>query len=96
MSESERAPCSWVIGVLNCRAWQRGVEARTKNVKPPVSLACSYVALFPCNECAKLIIQSGIREVIYMSNKYSNDFSFIAARRMFDLAGVKYWFVRVH
>ena len=33
---------------------------------------CSiYVALFPCNECAKMIIQSGIKEVIYLSDKNS-------------------------
>lgn len=52
---------------------------------------CSvYVALFPCNECAKVIIQSGIKEVIYYSIKNMSDPSNVAARRMFDLAGVKY------
>lgn len=49
-----------------------------------------YVTLFPCNECAKAIIQSGIKEVIYMSDKYSDSESTLAAKRMFDLAGVKY------
>lgn len=49
-----------------------------------------YVTLFPCNECAKLIIQSGIRKVIYMSDKYRNEVSSIASRRMFDAAGIKY------
>ncbi len=49
-----------------------------------------YVTLFPCNECAKLIIQSGIKKVIYMSDKYRNDVSYIASRRMFDAAGIKY------
>lgn len=49
-----------------------------------------YAGLFPCNECAKLIIQSGIREVIYMSDKYHNTPSWIAARRLFDCAGVAY------
>jgi hypothetical protein len=48
----------------------------------------SYVALFPCNECAKLIIQSGIRHVVYMADKYRDDVSFIASRRMLTLAGV--------
>lgn len=50
-----------------------------------------YVTLFPCNECAKLIIQSGIKEVIYESDKYANTDSTIAAKRMFDECGVKYY-----
>ncbi|XP_077333397.1 deoxycytidylate deaminase isoform X2 [Lithobates pipiens] len=49
-----------------------------------------YVALFPCNECAKLIIQAGIKEVIYMSDKYHDSPEMKAARFMFDLAGIKY------
>lgn len=49
-----------------------------------------YVALFPCNECAKAIIQSGIKEVIYLSDKYADSDSTIASKRMFDAAGVKY------
>jgi len=49
-----------------------------------------YVALFPCNECAKLIIQSGIKEVIYLSDKYKDSSSVKAAKKMFDMAGVKY------
>ena len=49
-----------------------------------------YVSLFPCNECAKAIIQSGIKEVIYMEDKYSNSAEVIASKRMFDMAGVKY------
>ncbi|KAJ7404772.1 Deoxycytidylate deaminase [Pitangus sulphuratus] len=52
---------------------------------------CSmYVALFPCNECAKLIIQAGIKEVIFMSDKYHDTIEMTAARRMFDLAGIIY------
>ncbi len=52
---------------------------------------CSiYVTLFPCNECAKLIIQSGIKEIIYMDDKYSGTESDIASKRMFDAANVKY------
>ena len=51
---------------------------------------CSiYVSLFPCNECAKAIIQSGIREVIYLSDKYAGTPSMVASRRMFQSAGVK-------
>lgn len=49
-----------------------------------------YVALFPCNECAKAIIQSGIKEVVYLSDKYDGTPGNRASKRMFDAAGVKY------
>ena len=49
-----------------------------------------YVALFPCNECAKAIIQCGIKEVIYLSDKYADSVGTRASKRMFDAAGVKY------
>lgn len=49
-----------------------------------------YVSLFPCNECAKAIIQSGIKEVIYDCNKYQDTASVQASMRMFDAAGVRY------
>ena len=48
-----------------------------------------YVALFPCNECAKAIIQSGIKEVVYLSDKYSDTDIVKASKRMFSAAGVK-------
>ena len=47
-----------------------------------------YVTLFPCNECAKAIIQSGIRTVVYDSDKYEHTPSVIASKRMMDAAGV--------
>lgn len=49
-----------------------------------------YTTLFPCNECAKAIIQSGIREVIYLQDKYAETDSVIASKRMFDMTGVTY------
>jgi dCMP deaminase len=49
-----------------------------------------YVDLFPCNECAKEIIQAGIKEVIYLSDKYANTNETIASKRLFDSCGVKY------
>ena len=49
-----------------------------------------YVDLFPCNECAKIIIQSGIKEVVYLSNKYKDSENNIASRRLFDSCNVKY------
>jgi dCMP deaminase len=49
-----------------------------------------YCTLFPCNECAKTIIQNGIVEVIYESDKYANTDSVKASKKMFELSGVKF------
>ena len=49
-----------------------------------------FVALFPCNECAKAIIQSGVKEVVYLSDKYDGTPMNLASKRMLDAAGVKY------
>lgn len=49
-----------------------------------------YVGLFPCNECTKVIIQSGIKEIIYMSDKYGESDSVIASKRMLDQSKTKY------
>lgn len=49
-----------------------------------------YATLFPCNECAKAIIQAGITEVIYLSDKYADTDAVIASKRMFDAAKVTY------
>lgn len=48
-----------------------------------------YCTLFPCNECAKAIIQNGIVEVIFESDKYHDVPAFVVSRRMFDSAGIK-------
>jgi dCMP deaminase len=48
-----------------------------------------YVDLFPCNECAKAIIQSGIKEVVYISDKYADTPGTQASKRMFLAAGIK-------
>jgi len=50
-----------------------------------------YVSLFPCNECAKAIIQSGIKTVVYGDNKYPDSVSVRASMRMFDAAGITYY-----
>ena len=49
-----------------------------------------YVALFPCNECAKAIIQSGVKEVYYLSDKNADSLGTLASKRMLDSAGVRY------
>ncbi len=48
-----------------------------------------YVDLFPCNECAKAIIQSGIKEVVYLYDKYADSMATLASKRMLESAGVK-------
>ena len=48
-----------------------------------------YVALFPCNECAKAIIQAGIREVVYLSDKYKDTPLTKASRKMLETAGIE-------
>lgn len=60
------------------------LNARGKNLYG----ACLYVALFPCNECAKAIIQSGIKEVVYLSDKYADTPATCASKRMLASAGV--------
>lgn len=50
-----------------------------------------YVSLFPCNECAKAIIQSGIKMICYDSDKYGETAGVRASKRMLDAAGVKYY-----
>lgn len=49
-----------------------------------------YVTLFPCNECAKAIVQAGIKHIIYLEDKYKNTDSVIAAKKIFDMVGVSY------
>lgn len=52
--------------------------------------ATLYVTLFPCNECAKAIIQSGIKKVIFLDNKYKGTSENNASVRLFDTAGIEY------
>lgn len=52
--------------------------------------ATLYVSLFPCNECAKVIIQSGIKRIVYYDDKYAHTDSTLASKKMFDMSGVEY------
>ena len=52
--------------------------------------ATVYSTLFPCNECAKALIQAGVKRVVYLSDKYADQDSFRASKLMFKLAGVTY------
>lgn len=49
-----------------------------------------YCTLFPCNECAKTIIQNGVKEIVFESDKYHDEDQWVASRKMLDLANVKY------
>lgn len=48
-----------------------------------------YVTLFPCNECAKAVVQVGIKEIIYLDDKHSDDTIYQASRKILEMAGVK-------
>jgi len=58
------------------------------NATVPLEGSKIYVTLFPCNECAKLIIQAGIREIIYLSDKYLGTDTDLAAKKMLNASGV--------
>ncbi|MDI9503347.1 MAG: dCMP deaminase family protein [Bacillota bacterium] len=85
-------------------SWNRGEDLDSKylyvchaefnailNIRNGSSLrGCKlYVTLFPCNECAKAIIQSGIKEIIYLDDKYSDQLSVRASKKILEMAGVK-------
>lgn len=61
------------------------------NYRGSLDRAKLYVSLFPCNECAKAIIQCGIKTIVYEDDKYHDTPSTIASRRMLDAAGVRYY-----
>lgn len=65
--------------ILNYRGSRKDLES-----------AKIYVDLFPCNECAKLIIQSGIKEVIYLVDKYKDTDEVKVSKKLFETCGVKY------
>jgi dCMP deaminase len=66
------------------------LNAILNNIGMDLSGCKIYTALFPCNECAKAIIQSGITEVIYLSDKYEGNDVFKASKFMLDKATVTY------
>ncbi|XP_025835282.1 deoxycytidylate deaminase-like [Agrilus planipennis] len=47
-----------------------------------------YISMFPCNECAKLIVENGIKEVVYLSDKYKDEIPTVASKLIFDAAKV--------
>ncbi len=85
-------------------SWNRGVDLDSKylyvchaefnailNARDGSALkGCRlYVTLFPCNECAKACIQVGIKEVVFLDNKYENTISIQSSRKLLQLAGIK-------
>jgi dCMP deaminase len=71
------------------------LNAILNNIGMDLSGCRIYTALFPCNECSKAIIQSGIKEVIYLSDKYDGTDVSKASKRMLDNAGVSHRKVEV-
>ncbi|KAG0722095.1 Deoxycytidylate deaminase [Chionoecetes opilio] len=81
------AAISWRpnICMVVCHA---GVNAIMNKNASDVFGCTLYVAIFPCNECAKVIIQAGIKEIIYASDQDKDRPSIVAAKKMLDMAGV--------
>lgn len=69
-----------------CHAELNAILNSIKNLKDCIL----YVALFPCNECSKSIIQSGIKEIVYLSDKYNGTPTDVASKKLLDSAKVKY------
>lgn len=69
-----------------CHAELNAILNSTRSLKDCII----YVALFPCHECSKAIIQSGIKEIVFLSDKYNGTDSDLASKRMLDAAGVTY------
>ena len=88
--------------VLNCLETRRSVRKYLPkqiadaelnailNATADLRGATLYTSLFPCNECCKAIIQSGISRIVYISDKHCESDAVIAAKRMLDSAGVVY------
>jgi len=72
-----------------CYVTHAEVNAILNKCSADVRGATLYVALFPCNDCAKVIIQSGIREVVYLNDQYHDTVACRASRIMFAMAGVQ-------
>ncbi len=66
------------------------LNAILNNASASLAGARLYTTLFPCNECAKAIIQSGISKVIYYENKYNDTSAVIASKRMFNMVGITF------
>ena len=69
-----------------CHAEQNAIDNRGAHSLRGCKI---YVTLYPCNDCAKRIIQNGITEVVYLSNKYKGQDEFVASERMFKAAKIK-------
>jgi len=65
------------------------LNAILNSTKESLNGCTIYIALFPCNECAKAIIQSGIKRVVYLSDKYKDVSAIIASRKLLEMAKVE-------
>ncbi|MEQ2210391.1 hypothetical protein XENOCAPTIV_012760 [Xenoophorus captivus] len=83
-------PCYLVVSLLFPTVCHAELNAIMNKNSADVKGCTMYVALFPCNECAKLIIQAGLKEVVYHSDKYHHTPEMVASRRLLSMAGVQY------
>lgn len=66
------------------------LNAILNNLNVNLRGATIYVTLFPCNECAKVIIQSGIKKIVYLDDKYADSESVMASKKMLAMAGIEF------
>ena len=71
-----------------CHAEQNGL--RNSNNFDKIRGSTLYTTLFPCNECTKMIIQLGVKKIIYLNDKYSNTKEVIASKKMLNSANISY------
>lgn len=77
---------------LNCK-YMYVVHAELNailNSTTELTASTLYTSLFPCNECCKAIIQSGIKEIVYLNDKYGDSSAVIAGKRMLNSANILY------
>ncbi len=71
--------------------YNRNIAGDSWNMDPEPSRRGSDRTLFPCNECAKAIIQAGIKTIVYGCDKYGDTPAVKASKKMLDAAGVRYY-----
>uniref|UniRef100_A0A1X7T422 dCMP deaminase n=1 Tax=Amphimedon queenslandica TaxID=400682 RepID=A0A1X7T422_AMPQE len=90
LHSADSVPITFLTVYLHIKVCHAELNAILNKNSADVKGCTIYVALFPCNECAKLIIQSGITEILNVSDKYHDTHHMIASRKLLDMAKVKY------
>ncbi|XP_019859238.1 PREDICTED: deoxycytidylate deaminase-like [Amphimedon queenslandica] len=90
LHSTDSVPITFLTVCLHIKVCHAELNAILNKNSADVKGCTIYVALFPCNECAKLIIQSGITEILNVSDKHHDTDHMIASRKLLDMAKVKY------